>query len=253
MKLSFVIPAHNEENYIRRNLESIIKEAKKSERDIEIIVVNNASDDRTREIVLEFQDVILVDEPRKGLPQARQAGFLVSSGHLIANMDADSLLPPGWIEKIYEHFSRDEKLVALSGPYHYYDLSKLANNLVVFYYSLGYIIHLINHKILKKSAMLQGGNFVLRRSALEKIGGFNVDIKFYGEDTDIAMRIQKVGKVEFDFGFKMHTSARRLKEEGFVKTAGRYVINFFWVSFFKKPLVNKEQVAVSRISNNAKK
>jgi len=239
MKLSFVIPAYNEEDCIRRNLESIIKETQKSGRDIEIIVVNNASTDQTREIALEFQNIIVVDEPRKGLPQARQAGFLASSGHLIANVDADSILPPGWIEKVYENFSRDEKLVALSGPYVYYDLSRFTNGLIQFYYSIGYVFHLISHKILKKSAMLQGGNFVLRRTALEKIGGFDVSIKFYGEDTDIARRIQKVGKVKFHFGFRMHTSARRLKKEGFLRMAGRYVANFFWVTFFKKPFSKK--------------
>ena len=122
MKLSFVIPAHNEEKYIAQCLESVIREAKKTRRDVEIIVVNNASTDKTREIALSFSEVKVVDEPRKGLPQARQAGFLASSGDLIANVDADSIIPSFWIEKVFDHFSRNEKLVALSGPYIYYDL-----------------------------------------------------------------------------------------------------------------------------------
>jgi hypothetical protein len=70
--------------------------------------------------------------------------------------------------------------------------------------------------------MVQGGNFVLRRDALKKIGGFNTAIAFYGEDTDIARRMSQVGSVKFTFGLKMYTSARRLKHEGIFTMAGRY-------------------------------
>jgi glycosyltransferase involved in cell wall biosynthesis len=235
MKLSFVIPAWNEEKYIGKTIDSVIREVEKSQRDVEIIVVNNASTDRTREIAQEFPGVRVVDEPRKGLPMARQAGFLASSGHLIANVDADSILPSGWIEKVYREFSRNDNLVALSGPYIYYDLSRAIKFSGFIYYFFGYLIHLVNHHILKSGAMLQGGNFILRRDALEKIGGFDVKIKFYGEDTDIARRIQKTGRVKFKFSLPMYTSGRRLKKEGLIRTTSRYTINYFWVLLFKKP------------------
>jgi glycosyltransferase involved in cell wall biosynthesis len=239
MKLSFVIPAWNEEKYIGQCLSSLTSEVARSGRNIEIIVVNNASEDRTRQIALEFPDVTVVDEPRKGLPQARQAGFLASSGDLIANIDADCLLPPGWIEKVYRQFTLDDGLVALSGPYKYYDLSILTNISVRAYYLLTFGFHLVIHHILGKGAVVQGGNFVLRRTALEEIGGFNTDIKFYGEDTDIARRIQKIGRVKFMLSLKMSSSGRRLSKEGVFKMAARYVINYFWIIFFKKPFTKK--------------
>jgi glycosyltransferase involved in cell wall biosynthesis len=239
MKLSFVIPAHNEENYITKCLESVIREAKKTCRDIEIIVVNNASTDKTREIVLLFPEVKLIDEPRKGLPQARQAGFLASSGDLIANVDADSIVPPDWIEKVFDYFSCNEKLVALSGPYVYYDLSKTKNFLVWAFYYPGYLLNRTSHFLFGKVAMLQGGNFILKRSTLENIGGFNTDIKFYGEDTDIARRIKPQGEVIFTYDLPMYTSARRLKKEGFVKMGAKYAGNFVWTIIFKKPLTKK--------------
>lgn len=239
MKLSFVIPAWNEERYIGQCLASITREVAKSGRDIEIIVVNNASEDRTRQIALEFPDVTVVDEPRKGLPQARQAGFLASRGDLIANIDADCLLRPGWIAQVYDQFALDDDLVALSGPYEYYDLSMLTNFSVKAYYLLAYGLHLVTHHVLGKGAVMQGGNFVLRRTALDKIGGFNVNIKFYGEDTDIARRIQRIGRVKFLPDLKIRTSGRRLNEEGIIRMAARYAINYFWVIFFKKPFTKK--------------
>lgn len=86
---------------------------------------------------------------------------------------------------------------------------------------------------------MQGGNFVVSRWALDTIGGFNVEINFYGEDTDIARRLNTVGDVVFSFDLKMYSSARRLKHEGMFKMAARYSLNYFWTTFFKRPFTNE--------------
>ena len=91
--------------------------------------------------------------------------------------------------------------------------------------------------------MLQGGNYVVRKSAFEKIGGFNENFDFYGEDTDVACRINKVGKVKFTFKLPIFASGRRLKGEGMFKTAAKYGINYFWTIFFKKPF-NKKYIDI---------
>ena len=236
MKLSFVIPAYNEEKFIGKCLDSIFKEIASKVYDIEIIVVNNASTDRTKEVAQSFAGVKVVDEPHKGLSRARQSGFLASSGDLIANVDADTLLPTGWVEKVFNEFSRDPKLVALSGPFIYYDLSKGIKFWVRLFYFVGYLGYVFNHYILHVSAIVQGGNFILKRSALEQIGGFNVKFDFYGEDTDIAHRISKVGKVKFTFKLPMYTSGRRLRGEGVVTMAWRYLMNHLWTLIFRKPV-----------------
>ncbi len=239
MKLSFVIPAYNEENYIQHCIEAILRDVRAGKYDVEIIVVNNASTDRTAEVVSRYAEAKLVYEPVKGLTAARKAGYLASSGELIANVDADTKLPAGWIGKVLQEFSQNDDLVALSGPYVYYDLSKWHQLGVNIFYRIGYFTHLINHKFLKKGAMLQGGNFVLKRSAIEKMGGYNTEFVFYGEDTDIARRIQKVGEVKFTYGLPMYTSARRLKGEGMLVIGTRYAINYFWTLIFKKPFHKK--------------
>jgi GT2 family glycosyltransferase len=73
------------------------------------------------------------------------------------------------------------------------------------------------------------------RKALEAIGGFNLAITFYGEDTDIARRLNDVGPVRFTFALKMYSSARRLKGEGMLRIALRYTINYLWTTFLKRP------------------
>lgn len=235
MKLSFVIPAYNEEKYIARCLESITEELRRTPCDAEIIVVNNASTDKTRQIVKKYPDVKIVDEPIKGLVRARRAGFLAAKGDLLANVDADTMLTPGWIQKVVKEFSKNPKLAALSGPFIYYDLPKKINYLVKVFYFIAFATYFLNRFILRGGSMLQGGNFVVRRSALEKIGGYNTDIYFYGEDTDLACRLHNIGQVKWTFGLPMYASGRRLADEGAFTMGVRYGLNYFSMIFFKKP------------------
>jgi glycosyltransferase involved in cell wall biosynthesis len=243
MLLSFVVPAYNEEAYLGACLESILDQTRGLEHLTEIIVVNNASKDRTREIALSHPRVRVVDELRKGLPYARQAGFLASTGSLIANVDADSRLTPGWVQNVLdtfrEHEGKQPALVSLSGPLVYYDLTSRQRRLVHVFYMIAWLTYATNKYILRVGSMVQGGNFVLSRAALEAIGGYDTSITFYGEDTDIARRLHAIGKVLFTFDLKMLSSARRLKHEGMLTIAFRYGLNYFWTTFFKRPFTRE--------------
>jgi glycosyltransferase involved in cell wall biosynthesis len=239
MRLSFVIPAYNEEAYLPACLESILAQTQTLGNAIEIIVVNNASTDRTREVALGYPGVRVVDEPRKGLTFARQAGFAASTGELIANVDSDSRLTPGWLVQVLAAFKDHPKLVALSGPLVYYDLTPRQRVSVQIFYVIAFLVYGFNRYVIRAGSMVQGGNFVLRREALEQIGGFNTGISFYGEDTDIARRMNHVGTVKFTFDLKMFSSARRLKHEGILTMAWRYTINYFWTTFRKKPFTEE--------------
>ena len=259
MRLSFVVPAYNEEAYLPACLDSICEQIRTLPAGTcEIIVVNNASTDRTREVALRYPGVTVVDEPRKGLTFARQAGFAASTGALIANVDADSRLTPNWVANVLTTFAEAEAntaakssaaaksntsarpeahrpLAAFSGPLVYYDLTPRQRLLVHVFYMTAWTTYAINRYILRVGSMVQGGNFVVSRASLEAIGGFNTAISFYGEDTDIARRLNDVGEVRFTFDLKMSSSARRLKSEGMLTMAARYSINYLWTTFFKRP------------------
>lgn len=236
MKLSIVIPAYNEEAVLADCLKIVDSRVAAQNHEVEIIVVNNASTDRTGEIARSFLGVKVVDESNKGLVRARHAGFIASTGDLIANVDADSKIPAGWVDKIFVEFEKEPKLVALSGPYIYYDIPWWFNALSRFYYALGLVSSYLTLNRARRGAMLQGGNFILRRTALEKIGGYRFhQFDFYGEETDVAMRICEVGKIKFTFSLPMVTSGRRMTEEGILRVASRYAINYFWTIFFARP------------------
>ena len=98
-----------------------------------------------------------------------------------------------------------------------------------------YLVYLVNNYILRDTSMIQGGTEIVRRDALAKIGGHNVNITFYGDDADLARRLRTMGKVRFSFAFAMRSSGRRLAREGTFTMGLRYAINYFWITLFNKP------------------
>lgn len=238
MKISFVIPAYNEEAFLGKCLDAVTREARGKERDVEIIVVNNASTDGTRAGAERYPTVTIVDEPQKGIVFARRAGFDASHGELIANVDADTILTLGWLDTTLAAFEKNKNLVALSGPFVYYDLPSPARCGVKIFYGIVYCFYVLNRFVFHIGSVVQGGNFVVRRSALAKIGGYDTSIAFYGEDTDIARRMNKIGDVRFTYKLSALSSGRRLAKEGLVTTGVRYAMNYFWMTFRGRPLSN---------------
>ncbi len=237
--ISFVVPAYNEAAHLAKTLEAIYEEIGRTGCSAEVVVVNNASTDATGEVAASFAGVILVDEPVKGLVQARRAGFMRASGGLIANIDADTIITRGWLARVLRDFARNPKLVALSGPYIYYDVSKPTRAAVRGFYWLGYMFYILNRFVLRTGSLLQGGNFAVRRTAMETIGGFNSQFSFYGEDTDLARRLSAVGSVRFTFRLPALSSGRRLASEGVMRMGLRYGMNYFWATFFHKPFTDE--------------
>jgi glycosyltransferase involved in cell wall biosynthesis len=240
MKLAFVIPAYNEEVLIGQCLQSVLAEIKRAGIPADVIVVNNASTDRTGEIARSFDGVTVVDEPKKGLVNARDAGFAASEGYdLVANIDSDTIVPEGWLDVVMREYAADPKLVCVSGPYIYYDMAWHNRAMIGGFYLLTKLIYIMNRYILRVGSVVQGGNFVFKRQAWADVGGYNREIEIFGEDTDVAVRLSRVGNVKWTYKLRMKTSGRRLEKEGVFATAGTYTLNFFWVTFRGKP-VTKE-------------
>ncbi len=234
-KVSIIIPAHNEEKLLPRCLKSIL--AAKLPKDYEIIVVNNASVDRTEEVAKSFSGVKVINESAKGANKARQAGFRAATGDILVYFDADTIIPEDWFQNALIAFKNDKKLIGVSGPYYYGKIPKIASLLVWFY------DHLIipsfewiwQYIFRQGGVMLIGGNFAVKREALEKIGGFDTTIDFYGDDIDLTRRLAKIGKISFINKLSVYSSPRRFEKEGAVRTSLKYIINFFSEWILKKP------------------
>jgi len=222
--ISFVIPCYNEEAHIKNCIRSIRKNVWYVP--YEIIVVDNNCTDKTVEIA-ESELAIIIKEPRKGVVFARQAGYEAATGRLIANIDADSEITDGWVWEALSCLSNDN-VVAVTGPLEYDGASFKLRMFTKLYYL---IAKLSNDHI---GVFLQGGNAMIKKKALDKVGGYDLSIAFYGEDTMTAKRIQHLGKIVFNMYMVTTTSPRRLEEQGLIKTTWMYLTNYFSVTFKNK-------------------
>jgi glycosyltransferase involved in cell wall biosynthesis len=230
--ISLIIPAHNEEKYLGACLEHALKNS--GGKFLEIIVVDNASTDSTAKIAGNYPGVRIVYEKNKGLTYARQRGFLEARGDILAYIDADTRMPEGYYERIEKEFGKNPRLASFSGPHDYYDVKKSYRILNKIYWRiLAFPFYIII------GYMTAGVNFAIRRDVLQKINGFDTSIAFYGEDTNIARRTHKHGKVKFSPSFSMPTSGRRLTEHGIFKIGGIYVMNFVSEVVWHKPLTRE--------------
>ena len=107
IQVSAVICTFNRANYLRKAIQSLIKQTL-SKSLFEIIIVDNNSTDNTEELVKkEFNNVPNIHyflEPIIGLSQARNTGFKNAKGAYIAYLDDDAIASPGWLETILKTF-----------------------------------------------------------------------------------------------------------------------------------------------------
>ena len=106
LSISAVVPTRNEERYIASCLDSLL--AQDYEGDIEIIVVDGRSDDRTREIVTQYTErdtrVRLVDNPERITPFAFNYGVRAAQGEIVATIGGHWRLPDNFLAKINHAF-----------------------------------------------------------------------------------------------------------------------------------------------------
>jgi glycosyltransferase involved in cell wall biosynthesis len=222
-RVSFVIPARNEERFIGDCVDSLRSQA--LDVPFEIIVVDNGSTDATA-VAAAKQGARVVFEARAGLAYARQAGLDAARGAFLVYVDADSRLPLNWTRDVVARFELDRRLVAVSTGFTFHDgraIDNLGN--IVFRQILApltsFVLRLCGH-----AEILIGSAIVVRTDALRKANGIDPAFQFYGEDTVLARRIQSQGKVRFLRTPTYLTSARRYQERGLLSVVYRYFVIF---------------------------
>jgi glycosyltransferase involved in cell wall biosynthesis len=221
--ISVIVCAHNEERFIAGCIHSLLAQTRVPD---EVLVINNASTDRTGEVARSLPGVHVIDEPRKGLVVARERGRREAAGDLLVYVDADCRAPLTWLERIERRFVRDSSLTALSGNYRFYDWDWWGRLLIRAYdFTLGPASHFLA-KGLRLGVVFYGGNFAVRRAALDRVGGFDTSIEFHGEDTNIGRRLFARGRVALAYECYLYTSARRYNAMGKGAVFRLYVRNF---------------------------
>lgn len=102
-KVSIIIAAYNIENYIYRCLESIVNQTYKN---LEIIIVNDGSKDRTLDIINTFASednrIIIINQENKGLSNSRKIGYTKATGEYLLFVDGDDWLEENAVEILYD-------------------------------------------------------------------------------------------------------------------------------------------------------
>jgi glycosyltransferase involved in cell wall biosynthesis len=225
LTISTIVCAYNEAGYLAPCLHSLLAQSRRPD---ELLVVNNASTDDTALVARGVNGVRVVDEPRKGLVRARETGRSAATGDLLVYLDADCRAPLTWLARVERRFVRDPAIVAMSGPYRFYDWDWLGCAMIRSYdLMLAPLTQLLVYRVLRIGTLFYGGNFAVRRAALEAIGGFDTAIEFHGEDTNVGRRLVGVGKVSLASDCWLYTSARRYRAMGKRRVFRLYVRNFW--------------------------
>ena len=133
--ISVVVATFDRPNDLRNCLHCL--KAQISPRQVEIMVVDNhPASGLTPPVIAEFPGVILVNEARKGLAYARNAGFIASSGDIVIATDDDVTMSPDWLEKLVAPFV-ESNVMAVTGNVLPLELNTAAERLFEAYGGLG--------------------------------------------------------------------------------------------------------------------
>lgn len=209
--ISVVIPAYNEEHYLAISLSSLANQTYPTHR-YEVLVVDNASTDATAKIAKEW-GAIVIEEPTKGVANARQTGFLAARGAIIASTDADTAVSEDWLSHIATAFSRQPHLGGIYGPVYWPDGQPVERWMLR--YPGSWILALSN---CFQHSLWWGSNFAVSREAFQAVGGFATQMPS-GEDTDLSLRINRYFTIHYDPEMAAYSSARRIAHSGRVRYA----------------------------------
>jgi glycosyltransferase involved in cell wall biosynthesis len=115
MKLTIIIPSHNAESTIDLAIKAVLRQKCRSE--FEVIVVDDASTDGTREAARQFPVRLIALAANAGAGAARNAGAKSAVGCILLFVDSDVYLEPGVISQIEDFFDKNPEAAAVVGNY----------------------------------------------------------------------------------------------------------------------------------------
>jgi len=228
LRVSVAIPAFNEEKDLPHLLESLAKQTVKP---FEILVADNNSTDKTAEIA-KASGAIVVPIKRQGNVYAMQGGVAAAQGDVIACIDADTIASPDWIESIISIFE-DNKVLGATGLIVTGKSisSKISDWLYYLFLQINFWIG-IPH--------LVGFNTALRRSAVEAVGGIDLNYTM-SCDVELGLRLSKHGKVVLAKEMIVNPSMRRW-DNSVTKTLIQYGKGYLYTVILRKPVPFKQEI-----------
>jgi glycosyltransferase involved in cell wall biosynthesis len=156
--ISVIIPCFDDARLLHACLIAVGAQSRPAD---EVIVVDNGSTDDSV-AVAEAAGVRVVREPRRGIGPATAAGFDAATGDVLARLDADSVPPTDWLERVERIMDAPDRPTAITGPGAFYGGNAVTRWIARYVY-LGAYTHLVG--LLLGHAPLFGSNYAIRRDA----------------------------------------------------------------------------------------
>jgi len=188
--VSVIIPVHNGQQTLGQCLSSVLGQAYAR---YEVIVVDNNSTDKTKEIIVGFQakhkHLSYVFEPHKSRGAARNAGVKAARGDVIAMIDADCTAPSDWLTRLVQPIVEENELAVIGfehdlvGNYWTQHLQKANGDIIKRNLKGNYVHHIDTKNFAVKAALMKQLQFDARLGACE--------------DFDLYLRMKGKAKIRF--------------------------------------------------------
>lgn len=197
MKITVLISVYNGEKYLREAIESILGQTFS---DFEFLIINDASTDSSREIILSCKDsrIKLIDnEINLGLTKSLNKGLKLAQGEYVARMDADDVSLPSRLEKQVEFLENNPEIGVLGCRCHIIDGSDRIVGMT--WNPRGH--RQIMSRILSENQMIHS-SIIYRRRLLEELGGYDDNLKL-AQDYELLLRLSEKTKLA-NYGERLH-------------------------------------------------
>lgn len=216
--ISVIIPTLNEEETIGPTLDAMLS----GNGEVEVIVADGGSDDRTVEIARQFGARVISSDRGRGTQMDN--GGRAARGQVLLFLHADTIVPSDLVKRIYEALLRDVEALGGNCDIRFDGTSRAATFMTWLYPKLG------------KLGLCYGDSGIfVRASVYQEIGGFNSFPLF--EDLDFIKRLRKRGRV-IHVPVTLVTSSRRFEGRRFPLMFTRWFIlqTLFWIGVSPRTL-----------------
>ncbi len=229
--ISIIIPTLNEEKII---VSTINKLKSALTIDHEIIVSDSLSTDKTVELARKYADKVVIFSGigKLTISKIRNNGARAAVGDFFVFMDADCVIKDAdnSLKKCLARFEKDKNLVAITGGLRVFPEFETRSDRIFF--GLVNVVERFSNNVLHRGEA--AGKFqMIRREVFERLGGFREDL-VTREDSDMFLRLSKIGKTFFDSAITIFHGGRRAHAIGWPKLLFIWMMNTVWVSLFNK-------------------
>lgn len=185
--VSVIIPVWNDAQSLRRCL-SLLRKQTISHSLLEIIVVDNGSTDESITVARNFEQVVVVEEPKAGSYRARNKGLGLARGEYVAFIDSDCEPEPTWIANLLAVAELDDQIGIIAGR-----VELVAENRARLSPASAYeLLFAFDQSRNAQDGICVTANWLSPRRVMQEAGGFPTDA-FSGGDTRLSARLSKQG------------------------------------------------------------